>query len=79
MAMKGHFLGIPIVVKQSGGKFYPSRGPSWMNNPSAVPAAVKRQNEKLAGAAKACKGKSNRRSSVFSRNSAFLDCVRAKL
>ena len=58
MAMRLFVLGTKAVLKESGGKFFPSRAVSWTDNPAARPKAVIERNKAFTSAAHACKTKS---------------------
>jgi len=79
MAMRGYILGQKFVLKESGGKFFPSSAVAWTDNPGARPAKVIEKNREFAEAAKACRGASKYKGGTVWGISEFNKCIAEKL
>jgi len=75
MAMRLFVLGQKAVLKESGGKFFPSRAVAWTDNPAARPAAVKERNEAFKKAVEKCKTKSKYKGGTVWGKSEYNKCI----
>jgi len=79
MAMRGYVLGTKFVLKESGGKFFPSRAVPWTDNPSARPARVIEKNEEFKRAVEACRAMPKYKGGTVWGKSKFNECIGEKL
>jgi hypothetical protein len=75
MAVKAYMLGKKLVIKESGGKFFPSGAVAWTDNPAARPDAVMTRNTAFTGAAKACTGRSKSKHGTVWGKSDYNKCI----
>jgi len=79
MAMRGYVLGTKFVLKQSGGKFFPSSAVSWTDNPQARPPAVIKKNEDFKKAVEVCRNRSKYKGGTVWGKSEFNECIGEQL
>jgi len=79
MAMRGFILGQKVVIKESGGKFFPARAVAWTDKPSARPEAVIKRNLAFEGAVGKCKAKSKYKHGTVWGISEYNECIAKEL
>lgn len=80
MAVEGYFVGIPIVIKESGGKFFLSREVSWAKRLGGkIPEKVKLRNDEFKNAVAGCKTESKLKGGTVWGVSAFNKCIGERL
>jgi len=75
MAMRLYVLGTKAVLKQSGGRFFPSSAVAWTDNPAARPEAVKSRNEAFKKAVAGCRTESKYKGGTVWGVSKFNRCI----
>jgi len=78
MAVKGALANIPIVIKESGGRFFLSRQVPWTGKPEKRPPEVIEKNIDFTKAVETCKKESKKRPDVFTPSKYNL-CLRKEL
>ena len=80
MAVEGYVVGIPVVIKESGGKFFLSREVGWAKRLHGKrPAGVVRRNEAFKSAVAGCRTMSKYKGGTVWGVSEFNKCIGDKL
>lgn len=77
--MRLYVLGTKAVLKESGGKWFPSSAVGWTDNPTARPKAVVTRNEAFTSAVKGCLAESKYKGGTVWGISPFNKCIGDKL
>lgn len=79
MAMRGFVIGVPTVVKESGGKYFLSRAVAWTDAPEKMPKKVKARTEAFKTAVAGCKAESKSKAGTVWGVSDYNRCIAKKL
>lgn len=80
MAVEGYVVGIPVVIKESGGKFFLSREVGWAKRLGGkIPESVRARNDAFKGAVAGCRTESKYKGGTVWGVSAFNKCIGERL
>jgi len=77
--MRLYILGTKAVLKESGGKFFPSSAVAWTDNPAARPKEVIDRNKAFTTAVAGCKGESKYKGGTVWGVSKYNRCIGDRL